>query len=146
MSLKTKSAGGVVLNSDGQVLVVSQHGHSWSLPKGHTEPNETGLETAYREIYEETGVSQLELLKELGTYSRYKISITQGDDTSELKEITLYLFKTTQINLKPIDPNHPQAKWVTIEEVPKLLTHSRDKEFFIKLIPTIQEYILKEKP
>ena len=66
---------GVILNNN-QVLVVSQHGKTWSLPKGHIENNETPLETAYREIYEETGVIQLELIKTLGHYTRYKIGKT----------------------------------------------------------------------
>ena len=64
----TYSAGGVVLNGSGQVLVVNQRGNSWSLPKGHIDPGEDALTAARREIYEESGVSELDLVKELGSY------------------------------------------------------------------------------
>lgn len=49
---KTKSAGGVVINKEGKILVVNQNSNSWSLPKGHTEEKESALEAAKREIYE----------------------------------------------------------------------------------------------
>ena len=47
---ETTSAGGVVMNSKGEVLVVSQGGTSWSLPKGHVEVGEDSLKAAKREI------------------------------------------------------------------------------------------------
>ena len=58
--IETRSAGGVVVNAEGKVLVVNQHGTSWSLPKGHIEDGEDALAAARREIYEESGVSDLE--------------------------------------------------------------------------------------
>ena len=73
---KTHSAGGVVTNQEGKVLVVSQHGTSWSLPKGHIDPGETALAAARREIYEESGIRDLEFVRELGTYERYRIGAT----------------------------------------------------------------------
>src|SRR5256885_8335085 len=68
--LRTRTAGGVVVNAAGEILVVSQRGTSWSLPKGHIDPGEDALEAAKREIWEESGVSELELVRELGTYER----------------------------------------------------------------------------
>jgi len=65
--MKTHSAGGVVTNNQGKVLVVSQRGTSWSLPKGHIDPGESALAAAKREIYEESGIRDLELIRELGT-------------------------------------------------------------------------------
>src|SRR3989344_5541862 len=50
---KTKSAGGVVVNEKGEVLIVNQNGDSWSLPKGHIDPGETAIEAARREIGDE---------------------------------------------------------------------------------------------
>ncbi len=37
------STGGVVINPAGQIMVVSQHGNSWSLPKGHVDSGEDQL-------------------------------------------------------------------------------------------------------
>jgi 8-oxo-dGTP pyrophosphatase MutT (NUDIX family) len=127
---KTRSAGGVVLNDEGEVLVVSQRGRSWSLPKGHIDRGEDALAAAKREIYEESGIGDLELIRELGTYERHKISLDGGDDRSERKAITMFLFRTHEKVLKPVDPDNPEARWVEKSEVARLLTHERDKEFF----------------
>ncbi len=134
---KTESAGGVVLNKKGEVLVVSQHGTSWSLPKGHIEKGEDKISAARREIYEETGVKQLALIKELGVYERYKIGLDGGDDKNELKRIHMFLFKTDQDALKPIDPHNPEARWMKKEEITKFLTHRKDKDFYLGVISEI---------
>jgi ADP-ribose pyrophosphatase YjhB (NUDIX family) len=127
---KTHSAGGVVTNNGGEVLVVSQHGTSWSLPKGHIDAGEDALVAAKREIYEESGIRDLEFVRELGTYERHKIGVDGGDDPSELKVITMFLFRTSETLLRPVDPDNPAAKWVEKENVAGLLTHQKDKEFF----------------
>ena len=128
----TTSAGGVVLNSKRQVLVVSQGGTSWSLPKGKLEEGEDFLTAAKREIEEETGVTELELVKELGSYQRSRIH-----DPEEIKTIHLFLFKTTQEDLSPKDPDNPEARWVDRYEVEGYLTSEKDKEFFKGVIPGI---------
>ena len=133
----TQTAGGVVLNQEGLVLVVSQNGNSWSLPKGHIDSGEDKLQAAKREIYEESGISELELIKELDSYERYKIGLDGGEDKSELKTIFMFLFKTTQEELKPIDPANPEAVWVKKEKVAELLTHKKDKEFFLTIMDEI---------
>jgi len=129
---KTRSAGGVVTNDAGEVLVVSQRGTSWSLPKGHIDAGEDALAAARREIYEESGVRDLELIRELGSYERYKISVNGGDDRSERKVITMFLFRTREKLLKPVDRDNPEARWVERSKVALLLTHERDKEFFLR--------------
>ena len=134
----TESAGGVVLNKKGQVLVVSQHGTSWSLPKGHLDPGEDALTAAKREITEESGVTQLELVKPLGSYQRHRIGKHGGEDLSELKRIEMFLFRTNETKLKPTDADNPEACWVEPEKVAELLTHQKDKEFFIKTLVLIK--------
>lgn len=131
---KSITAGGVVLNKEGKILVVNQEGVSWSLPKGHIEDGEDALTAAKREIYEESGISNLDLVKDLGSYQRYKISKSGvGEDKSEIKTIILFLFKTNQKDLKPIDPDNPEARWVEKDKVAELLTAQKDKEFFLKI-------------
>ncbi len=130
----TKSAGGIVLNSSGKVLVVSQHGRSWSLPKGHIDSGEEALKAAKREIYEESGVKNVEFVKALGSYKRYKLNREGLNDYSEMKHISMFLFKTDQEKLKPIDPHNPEAIWVDKEKVADVLTIPKDKKFFLKVI------------
>ncbi|MBI2995782.1 MAG: NUDIX domain-containing protein [Candidatus Melainabacteria bacterium] len=132
---KTFTAGGLVLNKKGQVLIANQNGNSWSLPKGHIDEGETKLEAAIREIYEETGIRKLQFVKELGFYERYKIGLNSSEeDKSELKNISMFLFKTEEENLKPKDPTNPEAIWVEKKKVAELLTHKKDKEFFLGVI------------
>lgn len=135
--IHTESAGGVVVNAEGRVLLVSQHGTSWSLPKGHLEEGETPLEAARREIREESGVSRLEMVRPLGSYSRHRLGADGGEDRSELKTIHLFLFKTDANELAPLDPDNPEARWVEREAVAGLLTHAKDREFFASILDTI---------
>jgi len=113
--------------------VVSQRGTSWSLPKGHIDPGESALAAAKREIYEESGIRDLKLIRELGTYERYKIGVDGGDDRSELKAITMFLFRTSERALRPVDADNPEARWVEKSKVAPLLTHEMDKRFFLGL-------------
>lgn len=130
--IETESAGGVVLDGGGRVLVVSQHGTSWSLPKGHVEAGEDLLAAARREIREESGLTRLELVGPLGTYRRHRISAGGGEDPSELKTIHMFLFRTDEETLRPLDRDNPEARWVEPRAVAALLTHPADREFFTK--------------
>jgi len=134
----TRSAGGVVVNRKGQILVVNQRGRSWSLPKGHIEEGEEELEAARREIYEESGLRDLEYVKALGSYERARLGRDGGEDGSEWKKLTFFLFKADSETLKPVDPDNPEARWVDRDQAVELLTHPRDQEFL--------ESILRELP
>ncbi len=132
---RTRSAGGIVLNARGDVLVVSQRGRSWSLPKGHINPGEKPLAAARREIYEESGLKDLEYADDLGSYVRYRILPSgRGEDRRERKRIYLFLFRTPAMLLQPVDPHNPEARWVRPERVATLLSHPRDAAFFRRIL------------
>ncbi|MFH1771155.1 MAG: NUDIX domain-containing protein [archaeon] len=126
--MKERSAGGVIINN-GKVVVVAQQWGTFSLPKGHIEGEETILEGAYREIYEETGLMKedLVLVKKLDVYERPDLK------TKKPKEIHLFLFKTKVTELKPVDKDNPFAKWMDIKDVEEQLSIPEDKEFFLKI-------------
>jgi len=138
LSKVTVSAGGIVTNQQGMVLVVDQNGSSWSLPKGHVDPGEEPLQAAIREIREESGITDLQFLSSLGAYGRYKIGQNTGEDSQEWKVLLFFLFKTRQNELKPQDPHNPQARWVNPDEVEALLTHPKDKAFYKSVRAQIQ--------
>lgn len=61
LSLFRKSCGVLpyrIINGQKEFLLVYQEfSQCWSLPKGHMEPGETEIETAKRELFEETGLT-----------------------------------------------------------------------------------------
>jgi 8-oxo-dGTP pyrophosphatase MutT (NUDIX family) len=61
-----EAAGGLVLNPQKKVLAMYRRG-CWDMPKGKTEKGETLIETAVREVQEETGLQQLDVQKFLLT-------------------------------------------------------------------------------
>lgn len=126
------NSGGVVINSDGKVLLIDQ-GNGWSLPKGNVNEGEGLMETAKREINEESGVRELEYVMNLGNYKRDTLG-----DPRDIKNIFMFLFKTPQEDLQPVDSDIRDARWVTREEAAKLLTHPKDKEFFEKVNPILE--------
>lgn len=61
LSLFYKSCGvlpyRITENGREYLIVFEQHSHCWSLPKGHMEAGETEIQTALRELKEETGLT-----------------------------------------------------------------------------------------
>ena len=96
------------------------------------------LVAARREIYEESGVQDLTLVRPLGCYERYRIGLNGGEEGSEIKELNFFLFHTKQEDLSPIDPDNPEARWVDPAQVAELLTHPKDREFFLQILPHIE--------
>ena len=52
-----RSAGGLVVRGSSILLISTQSGRRWQLPKAHIEAGETPEQTAVREVCEETGVT-----------------------------------------------------------------------------------------
>ena len=94
----TQCAGGIVINNNKDVAIVNQNHDSWSLPKGHIDKGELILDAARREIYEETGIKDVRLIKSLGNYGRYRIGLNGKDDKSEFKTIHIFLFLSNQFH------------------------------------------------
>jgi ADP-ribose pyrophosphatase YjhB (NUDIX family) len=130
------SAGGVIIGPRGSIVVTNQDGVVWSLPKGRLESGEDAKTASLREITEETGLTKLKFIKDLGTYSRFKIAKDgHGEEKSIKKTITLFLYKTEQEELKPLDPAHPEAKWVEPDKVAETLTNPKDAAYFKSILP-----------
>lgn len=128
--IRDKSAGGIVLNPQKEIVLVNNKGKSWTYPKGHIESGENALKAAKREIQEETGIKNLEFIKKLGSYERSKVKQDSNNYYIKIKEISMFLFKADQMNLNPEDPSNPLALWVQKENIYDLLTYDEDKDFF----------------
>jgi 8-oxo-dGTP pyrophosphatase MutT (NUDIX family) len=139
--LHTYSAGAILIGPTDSIAVVSQHGTSWSLTKGTLEKGEDDFTTLKRELEEEAGITDFEVIKKLGTYDRYMIGKDGREDKSQLKTITFYLSTTPQNELKPQDPENPEARWINPDQVADLLTHPKDKEFYLAHLDEIKKFI-----
>lgn len=108
-----KSCGCVILNED-KILLIKQRRGSYGFPKGHTEKQETELETAIREVKEETGLDvEVDLTK------RYSITYPKGENV--LKEVVYFLAKTDSYDVKIQEIEIEEAKWVPINEINNII-------------------------
>lgn len=120
-------SGGLVRNLQDEYVLVKLKRNRWGFPKGHVEKDESLEDTAIREIFEETGISDLNLIKFLGDYQRY------SEGSKEVKHLHLYLFFTKQIDFI-IDKNHSLgAKWFKKEEITTNLYYLEDRNFIEKV-------------
>lgn len=75
--LRETTSGGVVFRRDAdgkvEILLAQDAKDRWTIPKGHIEAGETPRQTAEREIQEETGLKEMDVLNHLGkTQFRYR--------------------------------------------------------------------------
>lgn len=118
------SAGGIVFNNKGEVLVVQHSSHKgWSFPKGQIEPGKSSKETALREVKEEGGVDA-EIIDKVGD-SRY---VYQMDGEKIFKVVTYFLMKYISGDTADHDWEVSDIGWFTPEEAFKQLTFSQDKD------------------
>ena len=121
------SAGGIVIR-DGKICLVRDKRlglENWFIPKGKIEKKEKPLETAVREIREETGIEDLKLVKKLGVIKRKSVS-----NPRQMKFIHIFLFNTNQRKLKP-EPKM-EAGWFTPMEALEKLYTKQEKRFVKK--------------
>lgn len=75
--VREPTAGGVIFrrnkDNDIEILLIQDAKDRWTIPKGHIEKGETAQETAKREIGEEAGLKDVEVLGWLGKINfRYR--------------------------------------------------------------------------
>lgn len=133
-----RTAGGVVIGPNGRIVLVSQQGRSWSLPKGHMESGETAEAAAIREVGEETGLSKLRCRGPLTRYGRSAINGSGEIEPDRLKQVELFLFETTESELSPVDPENPEARWMDPAAATGLLSHPVDAAILSRLLPRIE--------
>lgn len=125
------SAGGIVFNDQGQVLVTqhSQNKH-WSFPKGLLDhPEQTIEESALREVKEEGGV-EAKILAKVG-YSKYVYSF---NNDKIFKVVTYFLMRYLKGDTKDHDWEVSDIGWFDPEDALKRLTFSQDKDLLKKAV------------
>ena len=128
------SAGGIVINSQGQVLLTKHsQNHIWGFPKGLIDPGQTGKEAAVREVKEEGGV-EAEIL-EKGGESKY---IYTFNNIKIFKIVSYFLMKYSSGSPKDHDWEMEDAGWFETEEALKTLSFSKDKELLKKALEMVK--------
>lgn len=135
MTQKTAvSAGAIILREiDGELKVaLAQHQRAtknWVVPKGHVEPGETIEQAALREIYEEAGLDNVQLIKLLGSIVR-ESSKSNGD--VELKTIHYYLAYSPANGHAPTptDTRFTEVGWFLPGQAIELLPYEAERIFF----------------
>ncbi|MDF2567986.1 MAG: Nudix family hydrolase [Oscillospiraceae bacterium] len=112
------------------LLIKHANGGHWSFPKGHVEENETEVETAKREIKEETGLDVI-----IDPTFREVVSYSPKKDT--LKDVIYFLAKAKNTNFTPQEEEISQIKWVEINRVHSLLSYDNDKQLVNKARQTL---------
>lgn len=88
-------------------------GH-WNFPKGHPENGETPLETALRELQEETGLVPDEIVSHEPLVQEYSFQ-HEGRQIDRRLEYFLVRVRDTGINLRTEEVS--QYRWMNLEEL-----------------------------
>ncbi|MGB0078816.1 MAG: NUDIX domain-containing protein [Candidatus Sulfotelmatobacter sp.] len=101
-----------------------------ALPKGLVDAGEKPLESALREVYEETGVMAEPIIK-LGD-SKYVYTRAWGDGARVFKIVSFYLmrYRSGRINdiAAAMRVEVARASWVRLEDAPTLLAYKGEKQ------------------
>lgn len=132
---REKSCGAVIFRDAGnlvELLVIKQVQGHWCFPKGHVEANETEIETAKREIWEETGL-QVEIIDGF----RHELSYSPSPGIE--KDVIYFLARETGGNPEVQEAEVSRMEWVQMDRVIEKITYDNDKELAQKAIDYIQK-------
>lgn len=112
-----------LITSDNNIAIVSKNGTGWQLPGGKPDVGESLIETAVREVREETGLDVLHISHRLQFFG-YQTVTVQGQQTAPFIQVRFALFldeSSTDITLHLDNEDNQQAnkdKIVVVKAVP----------------------------
>ena len=127
------SAGAIILREiEGELkIALAQHQRTdktWVLPKGHVEEGESIEEAALREIHEETGLDNVQLIKHLGSFIRESIK-SNGDVVQKTIHFFLAYALENNQSSTPTDLIFTEVGWFKPEVAIELLPYESDQAF-----------------
>jgi 8-oxo-dGTP pyrophosphatase MutT (NUDIX family) len=112
------------------------------LPKGLVDPGEKALDAALREVHEETGIVASPVTK-LGD-SKYVYVRIWGDGERVFKIVSFYLLRYEAGRIDNLTDEMrvevARAKWVKLEDAPKLLAYGGEKQMARKALEYVQAH------
>jgi 8-oxo-dGTP pyrophosphatase MutT (NUDIX family) len=138
---KVKSCGAVIFHKfDDEIkyLIIKTHekfGNSWDFPKGAMEESETELQTAIREVYEETGLS-IDLIGDFRFEMHYLVK------RGEILKTSIYFLGESSDSDVKVDPMEVEAyEWLEYEKALSKLTYEQSQNVLKKA----HELVLERK-
>ncbi len=102
------------------LLIKNKRSAHWGFPKGHIEPGETKIETAKREVLEETGI-HINIIDGFESVSKYKIR-----DRIE-KKVSIFVGTTKDTSTIIQQEEIEDYIWLTYDRAMSLLKFDNDK-------------------
>jgi 8-oxo-dGTP pyrophosphatase MutT (NUDIX family) len=125
-----KSCGAVIFDED-KVLVIQQVKGHWGFPKGHVEEGETEVETAIREIKEETNLDV-----EIDDIHRYveRYSPEKGIE----KDVVFFIAKKVGGEIKVQEEEVKATEWLLPNDAMDRLTFDSSKNILSKVMKDLE--------
>jgi|Deesub1362B_J571_1020462.scaffolds.fasta_scaffold00005_243 8-oxo-dGTP pyrophosphatase MutT (NUDIX family) len=134
-----RSAGAIIYYENGDrrlyLLLHYPAGH-WDFPKGNIEKGESPLDTAKREVYEETGLEDIYFVPGFEKRIEY---FYRREGTLIHKEVIYYLAKSKSKEVK-ISYEHKGFKWLGYREALKRATYRNSKE----VLKAAEDYLSRQ--
>ncbi len=143
--------GVIVLNNENKVFVGKRKDNPvdrWQMPQGGVDIGESYLSAMKRELYEETSIKSIEILKEINGFFEYELPknlvgiIWKGKFKGQKQKwfITRFIGNENEINLKTKNPEFIEWKWVTPDELPKTIVDFK-KKMYVELLEILKDFI-----
>lgn len=152
MSKKIISAGLIIYrkSKDGIRFLLLYRGRGvWDMPRGKMEADERSVQTAFREVYEETGLSGRDLIIDHSFRRVYEKFPYTKNDEKFFKIVIFYLAKTSQAQVRLSD-EHEGYGWFTLKEAQRHLGKFRKRKELLgkawEHISARQQNIARPKP
>ena len=139
----------VVLNKSDKVFVakrIDNPKNFWQMPQGGVDDGEDFLKAAYRELYEETSIKNVEIIKELDGTITYELPdrllgiIWKGKYRGQKQKWFLmrFLGEDREINIKTKNPEFLDWKWIDIDQITEVVV-----DFKLHVYKELKEKIKK---
>lgn len=124
-------------NGSFKILTIQHYAGHWSFPKGHKENSETDIETALRELKEETGITSCELIPDKRYDEKFIFRI---DGKLVRKKVTYFIgiVKSQEVTIQQKEIK--TYKWCDKDEIVNHLTYKRSKEIAANVIKLLEKF------